>query len=89
MIEGEIHRPVVKASTRGRGRVRLRGHARIVALDRECACGAIPTIRRVTQAPFEPQVEVVGDYILEFRALLFQDTLLRMFGFSGWCTSHT
>ena len=89
MIEGEIHRPVVKASTRGRGRVRLGGHARIVALDRECACEAIPTTKRVTQASFEPQVEVVGDYIPKFRALLFQDTLLRMFGFSDWCTSHT
>ena len=89
MIEGEIHRPVVKASTRGRGRVRLGGHARIVALDRECACGAIQTTRRVTQSPFEPHVEVVGDYIPKLRVLLFQDTLLRMFGFSGWCTSHT
>ena len=63
MIEGEIHRLVVKASTRGRGRVRLGGHARKVELDRQCSCGAIPTTRRATQAPFEPEVEVVGDYI--------------------------
>ena len=89
MIEKEINKPLVKSSTRGKGRVRLGGHARIVALDRECACEAIPTTKRVTQASFEPQVEVVGDYILEFRALLFQDTLFRMFGFSDWCTSHT